>query len=172
LVSADDQVADRLADRGRGLVGQAQHDDPGMTARRVGADITQSDVQRDQHPSSGGSGGHHLRVGRAAQPLLADGVDVVTGAGQDGSRGDRQVLIELEFSPRLRQRQQLLARQRRAVSGRRAHARDSDRGYSAVISSAAMPAARQSRITLTGMRVPAMTAWPCITCGSAEISAI
>src|SRR5215472_14329654 len=42
-------------------------------------------------------------------------------------------------------------------------------GYSAVICSAVIPAARQSRITLTGTRVPAITAWPCITCGSAEI---
>jgi hypothetical protein len=42
-------------------------------------------------------------------------------------------------------------------------------GYSAVISSAVMPTARQSRITLTGTRVPAITAWPCITWGSAEI---
>jgi hypothetical protein len=31
-----------------------------------------------------------------------------------------------------------------------------------------MPAARQSRLTLTGTRVPAITAWPCITRGSAE----
>jgi hypothetical protein len=50
-----------------------------MTAGRVGADITQPDVQGDQHPSGCGGGGHHLRVGRAAQPLLADSVDVVTG---------------------------------------------------------------------------------------------
>src|SRR5215472_5694168 len=42
-------------------------------------------------------------------------------------------------------------------------------GYSAVICSAVIPAARQSKITLTGTRVPAITAWPCITCGSAEI---
>jgi hypothetical protein len=65
-----------------------------MIAVRVGADTTQPDVQRDQHPSSGGD---YLRVGRAAQPLLADGVNVVTGAGQDGGRGGRQVLIELEL---------------------------------------------------------------------------
>jgi hypothetical protein len=33
-------------------------------------------------------------------------------------------------------------------------------GYSAVISSAGMPAARRSKITLTGTLVPAITAWP------------
>jgi len=36
-------------------------------------------------------------------------------------------------------------------------------GYSAVISSAGMPEARRFKITLTGTRVPAITAWPCIT---------
>src|SRR5580658_5679309 len=45
-------------------------------------------------------------------------------------------------------------------------------GYSAVISLAVMSAARQSRMTLTGIRVPAITAWPCITVGSAEIICI
>jgi hypothetical protein len=39
-----------------------------MAAGRVGADVTQSDVQRDQHPFGCGSGGHHLGIGRAAQP--------------------------------------------------------------------------------------------------------
>jgi hypothetical protein len=42
-------------------------------------------------------------------------------------------------------------------------------GYPAVICPTVIPAARQSRITLTGTRVPAIMAWPCITCGSAEI---
>ena len=41
-----------------------------------------------------------------------------------------------------------------------------------MISSAVMPAARQSKITLTGTRVPVITAWPCITLGSVEIIAI
>jgi outer membrane protein assembly factor BamB len=44
--------------------------------------------------------------------------------------------------------------------------------YSAVICSAVMPAAMQSKITLTGTPVPAITAWPCITAESAEIIAI
>ena len=33
------QVADRLYGCGGGLVGQAQHDDAGVTAGRVGADV-------------------------------------------------------------------------------------------------------------------------------------
>jgi hypothetical protein len=45
-------------------------------------------------------------------------------------------------------------------------------GYSAVICSVVIAAAMQSKITLTGTRVPAITAWPCITAGSAEIIAI
>jgi hypothetical protein len=45
-------------------------------------------------------------------------------------------------------------------------------GYSAVISSADMPAARQSKIALTGTRVPAITAWPCITWVSVEIISV
>jgi hypothetical protein len=32
-----------------------------------------------------------------------------------------------------------------------------------------LSAARQSKITLTGTRIPAITAWPCITPGSVEI---
>ena len=69
-----------------------------------------------------------------------------------------------QTSPRLRQREQLLApvRHRRR---RRSYARHGDGGYSAVISSAVMPAARQSKITLTSTRVPAITVWPCITGG-------
>ena len=35
-----------------------------------------------------------------------------------------------------------------------------------------MPTAMQSKITLTGTRVPAITAWPCIAAESAEIIAI
>ena len=42
--------------------------------------------------------------------------------------------------------------------------------YSATTSAGFMPAAKQSRITLTGTRVPATTACPCITWGSVEIS--
>jgi hypothetical protein len=42
-------------------------------------------------------------------------------------------------------------------------------GYSAVISSADMPAARQSKVAPTGTRVPAITAWPCITWVLVEI---
>ncbi len=41
-----------------------------------------------------------------------------------------------------------------------------------MISSAVMPQARQSRITLAGTRVPAITACPCVTRGSLEISSI
>jgi hypothetical protein len=42
-------------------------------------------------------------------------------------------------------------------------------GYSVVIYSIVIPAARQSRIALTGTRVSAITAWPCTTRGSVEI---
>jgi len=44
-------------------------------------------------------------------------------------------------------------------------------GYSVVTFSAVIPTARQSKIMLTGTRVPAITAWPCITFGSVEMIA-
>jgi hypothetical protein len=74
-------------------------------------------------------------------------------------------------SPRLRQRKQVLALQRSAVGCGRAHARDRDRDRGIVGGDlpAVMPAARQSRIILTGTWVPAITAWPCITRGPVEI---
>lgn len=87
------QVADCLADRGGRLIGQAEHDDAGMAAGRVGADVAQSNIQGDEDPFCRGGGGHHFRVRRAGQSLLANGVDIMTGAGQNGGRRDRQVLV-------------------------------------------------------------------------------
>jgi len=52
-VGSAGQIADRLGDGGGGLVGQAQDDDPGMGSWRVGADVPQPAVERDQDPPGG-----------------------------------------------------------------------------------------------------------------------
>ena len=64
------QVTDCLSGCGGGLVGQAQHDNAGMTAGRVGADVTQPAVQGDQDPSRrSGCGDNVLGPARRSGPL-------------------------------------------------------------------------------------------------------
>ena len=60
---------------GSGLVDQAKHDDAGVTAWRVGADVTEPAVQGDQDPSRLGSCGDDVPVRCADQALLSDGVE-------------------------------------------------------------------------------------------------
>jgi hypothetical protein len=68
-----------------------------MTAGRVGADVAQAAVQGDYDPSRRGGCGHNVSVRCADQVLVSDGIDVVTGAGQDRGRRDGQILVELEL---------------------------------------------------------------------------
>jgi len=80
------QVTDGLG--GGGLVGQAEHDDAGVAAGRVGADVARAAAEGDQDSPGSGGGGDDVRVGRAGQVLGDDGVGVMACAGQDG-RGPR-----------------------------------------------------------------------------------
>jgi hypothetical protein len=66
----------------------------------VGADVTRPAVQRDQNPSRRGGCGGNVPVKCADQAFLGDGIDVVTGAGQDRGGRDGQVLVEVELSGR------------------------------------------------------------------------
>jgi hypothetical protein len=50
----------------------------------VGADIGHPDIQGDQDPPGCGGSGDNVPVGCAGEAFGADGVNVVTGAGEDG----------------------------------------------------------------------------------------
>lgn len=65
------QVTDRLGGGGSGLIGHAQYHDARVTARRIGTDVTQPDIQGDQDPASPGSGRNDIRAigtGRGGGP--------------------------------------------------------------------------------------------------------
>src|SRR5215469_8978188 len=104
--------------------------------------------------------------------LAGDRVDVMPGGGQDAGRRDGQVLVQLE----LHRDCGIGSSSSRASAAPYAAAARTPAavtvGYSAVICSVVMPAAMQSKITLTGTRVPPITAWPCITAESAAQFAV
>ena len=87
-----------LSGCGGGLVGQTQHDNAGMTAWRVCADVAQPSVQGDQDPSRCGGCRDNLSVRRADQALISDGIDVVADAGQDGGGRDGRFSSSLNFT--------------------------------------------------------------------------
>lgn len=107
---------------------------------------------------------------QAGETSGGNSVDVMARAGESGGGRGGQVLAGLE----LHRDGGIGSNSSRANAAPYAAAARTPAvvtaGYSAVICSAVIPAARQSKITLTGTRIPAITAWPCITRGSAEIN--
>jgi hypothetical protein len=129
-----------------------------------------ADIQGDQDPASPGSGRNDIRAGSASETFARNGIDTMARAGEGGGSRRGQVLPGLE----LHRDGGTGSNSSRANAAPYAAAARTPAtvtvGYSAVICPAVIPAARQSKITLTGTRVPAITAWPCITRGLAEIS--
>jgi hypothetical protein len=91
------EIANGLAGRNGGLIGQAEHNDAGMAAGRVGADIPEPAIQGDQDPSGCGGCSDNILVGRPSQSLVGDSVDVVARAGKDCSGRGGKVLVQLEL---------------------------------------------------------------------------
>ena len=91
------QVTDRFGDGSGGLIGYAQHHDACVTARRIGTDITQPDIQGDQDPASSGGRRDDMRVRSAGETFGGNGVDIMARAGKDGAGRGGQVLVELEL---------------------------------------------------------------------------
>lgn len=75
---------------------EPDHQDPGMGARRVGPDVAQTPIERQQQPIGGCRAGKYGPVLRATKPLGPGGVHVVAGAIQQSNDGVRQVLVELD----------------------------------------------------------------------------
>ena len=113
------------------MVSQAEYDDTGMAAWQVGADVTQPAVQGNQDSFRCGGCGDNVSVRCADQVLVSDGIDIVARTGQIAADETGRFSSSLN-SPRLRQREQFLARQYGAVGGGRTYARHGYRGYSAV----------------------------------------
>ena len=78
-----DHLRERSGHGRRRLIRWPQYEDPGVAARRVGPDVAQSPIQRDQQSSGGGRSGHDLRISCTCEVLVDDGVDIVSGGGEN-----------------------------------------------------------------------------------------
>jgi hypothetical protein len=70
-------LRDDLTCRHRGLVGQAQDDDPGVAAGRVATDVREAAIEREQQTPSAGGCSDDVCVAGATQILGGDGFDVL-----------------------------------------------------------------------------------------------
>ena len=86
-----------VEDDGRLLVAQPQHDDAGVVLGPVCAQVSKSDVERDEQPLFASADVEQRGVGRAGQTLVGDGVDLVACGPQRGFGGDRDVLVEFDL---------------------------------------------------------------------------
>ncbi len=69
-----------------------------MAAWRVRAHIAEPAIETDQQPSGLSGGGDYLRVGRAGELLVSDGVNIMACVAKNlAGRRSRQVLIEFDF---------------------------------------------------------------------------
>lgn len=91
-----DELGQRGADTGCGLIVDAEDEYPSVGAWRIGAHVAQTAVQRDQQAFSTGSSTHNLWIGGATQAFVVNGVDVMAGRGQPFTRRPRKVLIQLD----------------------------------------------------------------------------
>ena len=81
---------------GSGLAAQAQHDDAGMRAGRVGAKVAEASIEGDKDPVlAPNNHGDHC-VNGPAQALAGDGSDVMAGLGEHRGGPHVHVLVELE----------------------------------------------------------------------------
>jgi hypothetical protein len=62
------------------LNGWAKNPDPGVTPRRVGSNIREVEIERDQNAPFGSASPNNGGVGRACELLLSDSVRVVAEA--------------------------------------------------------------------------------------------
>ena len=67
-----------------------------MRTGRVGAGITEAEVEGDERSLVGDSAGKHNGIWSADQLLVGDSVDIVVGGDQWALGGDGDVLVELE----------------------------------------------------------------------------
>lgn len=67
-----------------------------MRTGRVGAGITEAEVEGDERSLVGNSSGKHGGIWSANKLLVGDGVDVVVGGDQRVLGGNGDVLVELE----------------------------------------------------------------------------
>jgi len=79
------------------LIGDAEEHDAGMRAGRVGADVTEADVERDEHPGVRAARLHHDCVLGACEAFRGNSVDVVAVLGEQRHGGGGDVLIELDL---------------------------------------------------------------------------
>ena len=144
-------------DGGSRLLVDAEHEDPAVAARWVATDVAKAAIQRDQKPSGVGGRLDDHGVHGTGQAFADDGVGVVSGGDEHCQHGPRDVLVELD--PHSIGRGINWSRARNAPYAAAARIPASvTLGYSVRISVLVMPTARQSRMTLTGTRVPARTA--------------
>lgn len=83
-------------DLARRLVVEADDGYAAVGSGRVGADVAESPVERDQQPAIVRRAGQHVRVVGAFETFRVGGVGVVAGVGQRRSCRARQVLVELD----------------------------------------------------------------------------
>ena len=67
-----------------------------MRPGRVRADVTEAEIERDEHPALGAARCPNVRIRPADEVLIANGVHVVPRSNEDGNRLARDVLVELD----------------------------------------------------------------------------
>src|SRR5947208_13011114 len=132
-----------------------------MSAGRVFTDVAEPAIQGDDHPILFPGRCSNLSISGSDEALLRRYPAVVTELVQDSNDRGGKVLVELESHSAGGDGVRISSRARSAAYEIAARmASEVSVGYSSRISVSLIPAARQSRTTLTGIRVPRMRACP------------
>ena len=94
-----EQFGDRLEDRGRQFIGEAEDEKARMGPGWVGPDVAEALVEGDEQAVLGQGRCRHLGVWAAGQVLGDDRVDLVVVVGEPVAQGGGQFSSSLTFTP-------------------------------------------------------------------------